>query len=619
MAAFGAGVAFFFIIALRLWYLQVIHGDEFRVQSENNRLRTVYVPPPRGLILDRNGQVLVKNRPSFNIEFISEDSPDPKETLHALAEITGVPEESLKDRMKDSRKRRRFEPKVLLRDVDRDVLAKVTAQKYRLPGVIVNVVPARDYIYGSLAAHALGYIREITQAQLERPKFAGYIIGDQVGQYGIEREMEVNLQGKRGMQAVIVDASGNRIGEASFEPDAPGHAVNLTLDLDVQKAAEEAMDQRRGAVIALDPNTGEVLAMVSHPAFDPNMFTRELSAEDWKDLNSDKTKKLNNRTIQGTYPPGSVFKVFMSAAGLATGTVTPKQGVSCPGFFPFAGRDYRCWKKTGHGPVDLYSAIVQSCDVYFYSLGNKLQIDTIHEYMNRFGLGRKTGIELGDEAEGLVPSSAWKQKTFHERWYPGETISVSIGQGAVTLTPIQIARGLSALVNGGTLYKPYLVKKVASADGTYSDDTFGPTAQGNVDIKPELLQLVRNGMEGVVEDPRGTAHSASLMKEYGIKVGGKTGTAQVAALAFHKKGTALDDHAWFAGYAPTDKPEIVVVTLVENGGHGGSAAAPVVKHVMDAFFKKRMPRLIPEVTPTPQSAQPAPNDVPEEHDQDHAD
>lgn len=597
MVIFGLGAAFFFLVGLRLWYLQVVRGEEYREKSENNRIRTVSVPPARGAILDREGKVLVKNRASFNIEFVPEDSPDPKASVATLSEIVGIPFDDLWERTKDSRKRRRFEPKILLRDVSRDVLAQVSAKRWQLPGIIINVVPAREYVYGQLGAHALGYIREITSTQLERAEYGGYQRGDVVGQFGLEKKWEKFLQGKRGLQQVVVDATGSRIGESSFEKDIAGHSLTLTIDLDVQKAAEEALGQRKGAVVALDAKTGEVLALVSHPAFDPNIFAGEISPTVWKDLTTGKEKKLNNRATQGVFPPGSVFKVFMAVAGLSESAVSPETRVSCPGFLPFGGRSFRCHKSSGHGPVDLFQAVVMSCDVYFYTLGNRLGIDRIHDYASRFGLGSKTGLALGEEAAGIIPSTAWKKAYFknpaNQKWFPGETLSVVIGQGATTVTPMQIARATAALSNGGHLLTPYLVKKIESVDGSFKDDNFHPN-QTEVDVKPDVLARVKAAMEGVVHDPRGTGHRASLEKEFGIKAGGKTGTAQVASLEFHKEGTDLDHHAWYSGFAPVEDPQIVVTALVENGGHGGATAAPVVKQTMEAFFDKRLTRLLPK-------------------------
>ncbi len=595
MVMFSCGLFFFFVVALRLWFLMVIRGEEFRIKSENNRIRRVYIPPPRGLILDRDGKVLVKNRASFNIEFIKEDSDNPDQTIKNLAKLVEQPEEVLLSRLKENKKRRRFEPKLLLKDVSRDLMAKVVGNRYLLPGVIVNVVPLREYVHQEAAAHVLGYIREITSSQLEQKSYAEYQQGDIVGQFGLEKKWERLLQGQRGLQAIVVDATGNRIGEASFDTEVAGHNLTTTIDMDVQLAAEKALGDRKGAVVAQDPNTGEILAIVSHPAFNPNDFAKELSIDQWKDLVEGKDKKLNNRATQGVYPPGSVFKVFMAVAGLEESVFTPNTTISCPGFFPFVGRNFRCHKRTGHGPVNLFSALVMSCDVYFYTLGNRLGIDRIHKYASMFGLGEKTGFDVNDESLGIIPSTAWKKSYFktpeNQKWYAGETLSVVIGQGATTTTPLQLNRAVAAAVNGGKLYKPYIEKKVESVDGTFLDDTMKPVEQGKIEVNPETLAKVKEAMIGVVHDPHGTGKKASLEKEFGIKAGGKTGTAQVAALEFHRKGSNLDHHAWYSGFAPADNPQIVVTALVENGGGGGAAAAPVVKEAMMAFFQKRLPRI----------------------------
>lgn len=579
--------AAFFVLVLRLWYLQIVRGEEFREQSENNRLSTVYIPAPRGIIYDRNGRPLVRNRPSFNIELVEEDSPKPKETIRKVAELVGVPPEELLAKPQ-TRKRRRFEPRILLRDVSRDTLARVMAHRFELPGVIVNVEPAREYLHGEFASHVLGYIREITKTQLDSPTFAGYRAGDVVGQFGLESRWEKYLQGKRGVQLVIVNAMGTRIGESSFEPEENGHDITLSLDFAVQRAADEALRGKRGAIAALDPRTGEVLALASSPAFDPNVFTGELTSRSWSALTGGREKRMNNRAVQGVYPPGSVFKVFMAAAALAEGVVSKNEKIFCPGYLHFGSRNYHCHKRSGHGSVGLYEALVQSCDVYFYTVGQRLGIDRIHEYATRFGLGIPTGIGLGDEAKGLVPSTEWKRKAFKnpgdQKWYPGETLSVAIGQGAVTTTPLQISRALAALVNGGHLYRPYLVKMVGSSTSGYKDDSFAPHADAQLEFSRSVFGAVREALVGVVNDPRGTGKRARLDKSAQITVGGKTGTAQVVSLSFGTNSEHLRDHAWFAGYAPADDPRIVVTALVENGGHGGEAAAPLVRQVLEAYF-----------------------------------
>ncbi len=597
--ALGVCAACFFVIILRLYYLQILRGDFFRERSENNRLRTVYTQPPRGFVFDRDGKVLVRNRPSFNIDLVVEDAPDPKATLETLADVLHMDRATLVERGAGAGRRTKFEPRLILKDVSRDVVAQVVAHRYRLPGIVVDVVPAREYLYGEFASHVMGYIREITQVQLEQPFYALYRQGDLVGQFGIEYQWEEFLQGRRGVQNVIVNAMGNKIGEASFEPETAGNNLTLTIDFDVQKRADEALEGKKGGVVALHAKTGEVIAMSSAPRFDPNMFTSEITSDMWSVLKS--RESLSNRTMQGGYPPGSVFKIFMAAAALNEGVTDTHEGVNCPGFLPFGGRRFGCHKRTGHGGVALREALVMSCDVYFYTIGQRLGIDTIHDYSTRFGLGLKTGVGLGPgkESAGIVPSTAWKKKYFRkvedQKWYPGETLSVAIGQGALVTTPLQVARGVAALVNGGNLLKPYLVKQIQSDDGNFVDDNFKTEVIGSLGIPEKILKVVRDDLVGVVNDQRGTGHKAKMDKDVPVIVGGKTGTAQAATLGLGDRHAHLQDHAWFVGFAPAEDPEIVVAALIENGGHGGAAAAPVVKEVMDAYFRKKLG--IPKVDP----------------------
>jgi penicillin-binding protein 2 len=585
--AVGIAALSVFVLALRLWHLQIIRGNFFRDRSENNRLRMVYVPPPRGLIVDRNGEVLVRNRPSFNIDFVSEDSPNPEETVRTLAAITGSPAEELIEKLARPGKRRMYEPKLLLRDVSRDMVARVTAQRYRLPGVVISVVPARDYLHGDLAAHAIGYIREISAEQLKNPIYAGYRMGDVIGQYGVESRHERYLQGERGSQAVIVNAAGNKIGEAYSHLALPGSDVMLTIDRRLQEIADRALNGKKGAIVAMNPNNGDILAMASAPRFAPAIFTTEVSKETWADITDPRGNKLTNRVSQGVYPPGSVFKIFVALAALAEGVVTPQERFYCPGYLTFGKRKFRCHKHSGHGSVDLFDAMVQSCDVYFYTVGQRLGVDRIYQYAHDlFEFGEPTGLGIGDESSGLIPSTAWKAKYFRnpedKRWYPGETLPVSIGQGAITTTPLQIVRGLSAVVNGGKIVKPRLVRKVVASDGRVLEEfPPGPEVVRTLDIAPEVVERVKKSMVGVVLDKRGTGRKAALPEASGIVVGGKTGTAQVAS---KESGIKDEDHAWFAGYASADNPQIVVAAIVENGGHGGAEAAPLVREVLMAYF-----------------------------------
>lgn len=584
----------FFILLIRLWYLQVVQGDYYRSQSENNRMRTVFVSAPRGLVLDRKMRVMVKNRPAFNVELITEDTPDPEKTLSKLAEVTGLDLAVLKDRLGPSSRRRPFEPRLLLRDIDRDTLAKVSVQRYQLPGVMIGVSPTRDYVLGESSAHVLGYAREVTRDQLRSVRFSDYRQGDIVGQYGLESAWEEKLRGVSGIQRVEVNARGTRIGEQSFSPEKIGHTLILTLDSELQKTALGALQGQKGAVVAMNPKSGEILALVSAPGFDPNIFTGEMDPKIWRDISMGPDKKLNNRAVQGVYPPGSVFKIVMAAAALASGVTNPNERIFCPGYLNFSGRSYRCHKKEGHGSTDLAGALIQSCDVYFYTIGQRLGVDRIHDFSTRFGLGLPTQIELPSESRGLIPSTDWKRKYFKRKedqiWFPGETLSVSIGQGAVTTTPIQLARAMSALVNGGYLMRPYLVSKVISNDGQGTLlESYEPKILNSLDIDPKILEIVKSGLVGVVNDPRGTGHKAKIG---GLTVAGKTGTAQAisreTADSSKHLAHAYGDHAWFVSYAPAEDPQIVVSVIVENGGHGGAAAAPIARQVLETYFKDQI-------------------------------
>jgi penicillin-binding protein 2 len=513
--------------------------------------------------------------------------------LEVLAAIAEVPYESLQERVKLQKRRHKFEPTLLLRDISRELVARISAARFRMPGIVISVVPARNYLYGSIGAHLIGYTREITATQLQSPKYPGYLLGDIVGQFGIEATMERYLRGQHGLQRIIVNSFGSRVGELSSDPEVAGSTLTLTLDSRLQRAADEALAGHHGAIVAIDVKTGEVLALASSVSFDPNVFTTELKPETWREIMGD--HRLTNRAIQGAYPPGSVFKPFMEVAALQEAVTNPKERVQCNGGIWFKGREYKCHKKGGHGAVDLYSALVQSCDVYFYTMGQRLGVDRIHHYASLFGLGEKTGIDVADEASGLIPSSLWKRRAFRnpadQKWYAGETLSVSIGQGAVTTTPLQLARSIAAIVNGGTVMKPLIVKSIVSSDGRVVDSGFGdPVALRTVPIDASILERVKEGMVGVVNDPRGTGHKAQLVKELGVKVGGKTGTAQVVGmLRRDQQGKPVadrnrEDHAWFVGYAPVDNPRVAVAALVEHGGHGGAAAAPLVAKVMTRYF-----------------------------------
>jgi penicillin-binding protein 2 len=578
----GLATLCFSVLVARLWHLQIMNGSYFRDRSENNRTRIVYTPAPRGMIYDRHGELLVQNRPSYNVEFIPEDAPNPEVTLQNLARIAQVPVEKLAAGVKDQIRRRRFEPKILLRDVPRDLVGIVKAHMYELPGVIISVAPARQYVYGDLAAHVLGYIREVTPEQLKSSTFAGYRSGDAVGQYGLETKWERLLRGERGVQGIVVNALGTRTGELFFQPEIPGHNLTLTIDRRLQQAADLALVDKRGAIVALDVRNGDILALASSPRFDPNIFTGEISREVWADLVAGKENKLTNRAVQGTYPPGSVFKIFVALAALEEELTSSHEKIPCPGFLQFGQRQFRCHKRGGHGSMNLYDSIVRSCDVFFYQIGQRLGVDRIHHHASLFGFGQQTEIGLSEEAAGLVPSTSWKAAYFKDpeqkRWYPGETLPVAIGQGAVLATPLQVARGMAAVVNGGKLLRPRVVRSVVSVQGVTLEERIEPEVIRTLKLNSTAVTLVRQAMTGVVNDAHGTGRRAALAEQSSVLVAGKTGTSQT--MSREKMSANDDDHAWFAGYAPADQPEIVVVALVENGGSGGKIAAPLVGEVL---------------------------------------
>jgi len=587
----AGAIATIIIIALvvRLWVLQVVNGPEYRRKSETNRIETIYIAPPRGYITDRYGKLLVSNRPSYNLEVTRENVEDFKSMWKILAPILDIEGEQLEARFKKGMvSRRRYESTIIARDISREVVAQIVTERFRLPGVRIVAVPTRDYLFGALAAQTIGYTREINDKQLGLARFSNYRPGDTIGQGGVEHEWEGYLQGARGRQEVIVNAAGWRVGELSSEQETIGNSVETTLDLELQNAAEEQIRDKSGAIVALNVHTGEVLAIASSPGFDPNVFGGDLSQRDWSFLSSD--RRLLNRATQGTYPPGSIFKPVLAIAGLAENLVSPEYTVKCSGSLYFAGRSYRCWKKGGHGVVNLRSALKGSCDVYFYSLGQRLGIDRISKYANSFGLGEITGIGLGVENRGLIPSKEWKRSAFSKAedkiWFPGETLSVAIGQGAVTVTPLQMARAYAALVNGGMVIQPRIIRRVNSREGHVLVDLSKPNIQKRVLATSEELELVKQSLSDVVNAPGGTGRHARLAEEFNISVGGKTGTAQVVDLKYHGKKGNFEDHAWFVGFAPVENSEIVVAALIEHGGHGGASAAPVVQAVMTHYFAR---------------------------------
>lgn len=579
-----ASVVFLFLIG-RLFFLQVVQGERFTYLSENNRIRLKKIPGTRGMVFDRKGQLLVDSRPSFDLLFVPEDSTDPEATLRSLARFLGREEGELLKLLKQNNSRVPFEEIVVGRDVDWRSVVTVETRQLDLPGVNLRIRPRRSYLLDTMAAHLLGYLGEIGPRQLTILKQKGYEMGDEFGQFGLEKRWEEFLRGRSGGQQVEVNALGQRVRVLHEVEDVPGNSVFLTLDRDLQETAGEAMQGKDGALVALDVNNGAVLAMVSNPAFDPNAFARGITAEEWRGLMRDRLHPLNNRAVQGTYPPGSTFKIVLAVAALEEGVIQPETPLSCHGSMAFGNRVFRDWKKEGHGSVDLHKGMVQSCDVYFYQLGQRLGIDRIAKYARMLGLGERTGIALDDEKTGLIPDTEWKKKRFGQPWFPGETPSVSIGQGYVNVTPLQMANLIATVANGGTLYRPWFVRRVESLDGTLISE-YGPEKIRTLPLKETTLKYLRRSLRDVVNSGGGTGGRARSTL---VEIGGKTGTAQVAEMrGAYVKSEQLSyfirDHAWFVAFAPVENPEIAVVTLVEHGGHGGSAAAPLAKKVIEKYF-----------------------------------
>jgi penicillin-binding protein 2 len=571
-------------IVVRLVSLQVVQGAEMRSLSEHNRIRLVRVPAARGVVYDRNGELLIDNRPSFDVVYVPEDARGRPGVLRTLATRLNEPEDAVVARLRAPSKRPPYAGIVVARDLDWSGVVALETHQLELPGVSVRVGPRRYYPYGPLAAHLLGYVGEVSESELARNEDDDIRGGDVVGKANLERAWDHELRGRPGGQQVEVDALGRRVRVLEEVPDIAGDNLVLTLDRDLQEEAEEALGDRGGAVVALDPRNGDVLVLASRPAYDPNLFSRGIRHAEWRALVQDPLKPLSNRAVQGQYPPGSTFKVVVAAAGLEQGSISPSTGVYCRGGIPFGNHFFRCWRHGGHGHVRLHEAIVQSCDVFFYQAGQRLGVDLIAEYARRLGLGLATGIRLEHEKAGTIPDSQWKQRRFHHPWFPGETLSVAIGQGYVTATPLQMASLAATIANGGTRYRPQYVKRILAPDGTVREEV-QPDVLGASGISARTLQEVRSGMRDVVMTDRGTGKAARVR---GVEMAGKTGTAQAVALrGSNRRARASRDHAWFIAFAPVANPEIAIAVLVEHGGGGGGKlAAPIAKQVLERYFTR---------------------------------
>jgi len=577
------------LLILRLWYLQVIKGSELRQRSENNSLRLRKINPLRGMILDIHGNVLVDNQTSFDLIYIPNRPEDKQRVGSALSTLYTSRSWKLPDDFSLLEKARPFIPSKIDRNISREKLALIETRSLELPGVAIEVVPIRKYLAGEMIAHIVGYVSEVSQEELEKSKGA-YSSGDMVGKSGIEKYYDAYLRGKNGAEQVEVNALGKAVrGLGKIDP-VSGHNLVLTIDAYIQKVAWEAMEGKSGAVVAMDPRNGSIYAMVSSPGFDPNLFNGGISSENWNMISRDPRHPMEQRAISGQYPPGSTYKLIVAAAALEEGMISPDTSILCTGSFGLGNRSYRCWQKHGHGMVNLHRAIVESCDVYFYTIGKMLGVDTIAWYAKKFGFGALTGIDLPREKAGLIPTREWKKARFKRPWQLGETISVSIGQGFNSVTPLQLASAYSALANGGTVYRPQIVKRIETTDGRVVK-VMNPKKQEALPLSPKTLELLKDGLWGVVNEKRGTG---GALRRPQLDVCGKTGTAQVIGLPASEKARRAvqsirtnQDHALFTCFVPCGSPEIAVAVIVEHGGHGGSTAAPIARKVVDAYYKSK--------------------------------
>jgi penicillin-binding protein 2 len=496
----------------------------------------------------------------------------------------------IKKKIEESIKKFPYQPVLIKKNISREELAVVETNLFNLPGVMIRVNPQRFYLFEKLAAHVIGHMGEINENELSGGRYPVNKRGDLIGKYGVEGKWQEILNGLRGEEQIEVDAAGRRLKSINRQAPLPGKNITLTLDRKLQILAEECLKDKKGAIVAMDPNTGEILALASSPAFDPNLFIGGMESDELPKVLLDPDHPLQNRAIAGLYPPGSIFKLVIALAGLQEGLLDPKEEVICNGSYTLGTHSFTCWNKEGHGRIALQRAIVESCDVYFYRLGRRLGVDLIAKYANMCGFGTKTGFELGFERDGLIPTNDWKLKVKGTPWQPGETINMAIGQGFVLITPIQAACFISAIFNGGVLYQPKIIKQVDDNNKTIYQ--FEATAKSQLQVKPEYLELIKSALIGVVND-EGTGRSAKIK---GITVAGKTGTAQVVTLEKAKelkKGKKIPqnliDHAWFIAAAPAQKPSLALAILIENGGHGGSAAGPLARMMFEAYLLNEKP------------------------------
>lgn len=595
-------MAAFAVLVARLFYLQIIERQEYNRLSENNCIRLQSIDPPRGMIFDRHGNLLVENRPSFDLSIIPKDAKPLSRTLYRVSDfLENTPQELL---MKVERHNgfQSYKPIPLGQDIGRNALAMIEVNKFDLPGIEVNVRPLRHYIRRGVSAHIIGYLSEISPKELKSGAYPDTRPGDFIGKFGAEKAFDGFLRGKRGGRQVEVNATGQVVRVLNTVDAQPGHNIYLTIDQKLQEKAEMLLGGLAGAVVAIKPSTGEVLVLASSPTFDQNAFVGGLSRKQWRIIQSNPFRAMENKAVQAEYPPASTYKIITAIAGLEEGVIDTSTTFYCPGHYRYGNRIYRCWtwNRGGHGKVDIYKALAASCDVYFYQVGQKLGVDRLAWHAKASGLGAATGVKLDHEANGLIPTAAWKKRRTGIPWQRGETLSVAIGQGYNLVTPLQMAVFTSAVANGGVAYKPLILKSIESADGKVVFENKKQVLR-KLPVSTRTLSIVKRGLWEVVHTKKGTAKIARIAN---LDISGKTGTAQVIG---RRKGDTSKKierashhkaHAWFVAYAPSENPKISVSVIVENGEHGSTAAAPIAREIIKAYLQPKEQRILTEDTDT---------------------
>jgi len=561
-------IILFSILLIRLWQLQILQGDEYRRLSEENRLRVIKIAAPRGIIYDRNGIPLVKNSPYYSVSII----PAGREIDYSsLGRVINIDSEMVSKKLYN--RKSTFEPVRLKEGLSFKEIAYIEARRSDFPGLYIDVDVTRQYLFGEAGAHLIGYLGKLNQRQSQDPDFKNLPVDAFVGQWGVERLYDKQLRGIPGERIVEVDALGRELRLIAEKPPSKGEDLFLSIDIKVQQAAEESFGDRTGALVAIKPDTGELLSLVSRPSFDPNLFAKGVSQKQWDDFINNPKNPLLNRALQSSYPPGSTFKIVTALAGLEEGVIDPETKVTCNGGISYGRWHFGCWQKSGHKTLSLHRAIVESCDVYFYEVGRRLGIDRIASYARELGLGKESGLRLVRERKGTIPDTKWKTEKRRQPWYLGETFNASIGQGYVAVTPFQMALLTSIISSGGYIYEPTIIALREK-----------PQMAKKLNIHPENINEIKRGLYGVVNEPSGTGWAA---RSSIVEICGKTGTAQVIGIKKDSKYLHEQhrDHAWFIAFAPCEGPEIALSVIVEHGGHGGDAAAPIAKRAIEAYIK----------------------------------